>query len=1196
MQKLSLVSRVSTKALILILAFQISGISQLAFIPSPLRTKSALAQSLDEGAEFNHLGDDDLSSKKKFTAIANGIESSSLESVPPKAYNHYLIGQQYYRRYEPRTDSKGNNVDVAVEEINFSKPTSKIPSVSVVNYSRELRIVYDRENNELRIEKFLFDQKLKRLRVTDAHVIKNVSVTTLTDDLAIDQEALIDLNAVQGDRNRVWKLAAPSVALFSTPEGVRSLLWIQLAELAFKADIPAPVVVPSMPGVSIRKMELITPAKTPSNSGEKKYAGDLRVWTEPTENSQKLAQIPTIINRKEILLQMATMQFHLLLQLQGANPKLELLSEISVALKEISNQANTWDQFQSKIFDIKSESLDVVALRNMAKHTDLEKLLSLSKPNGRLDKLANSSRMELKDEEWASQYRTILESNATGDSGKSWREILVNQMDAPSEEVKQHHKQAEEKLHKTSEGFIAKSNALIREFATRENILMLGGVILYDGLHIATDGASAAWTVSAISNLLGWTLEVPGLGKLASEFAKAGPFMQEAWSATRLSLGIGAALALRPLSIFLIKKYSDRRGDNWNSVKAYFSYGARLLARVNYPIQKLLLEKVFQQKTLYEALEKGQSPFTTGAAWNWPWASKRTIAAKQARIDQKVEQESIKNARSLLIAAILVSRKAAIDPATLLQALTASQGEGVEQYINSLISPEADVNWMAMTAKIYQDLSNLSDRGVGPLNSESIGDYYRLLNDVALEISKETSDKAILDNTKSGRIFTRAGRRAIQKKIKARWSDVQKWTSSTMIPFVFGKQGYEMYQRFKNAEISDVSARIANVQYKEDYKVSTIVYGVADTGLIARAVSLNVPDVARLTCDSMEQNLAYGMVNGVDVETSADTSSTLTNPYPGLHKDWLAPYRVREQTVREGLKLIGKDAIDVDNPRAPNYFKVHQTYMDNYVNQAQVRIMIGVLPSFLGLAVIALSGGDQGATTAGALLTGLGAAFASFPKVAIKLLNKLGFRIDGNGFQPGYATVWPAIRTMMSSLHNGAAAHLTAIEEADELLLSSDINEVKLGAEKMLDLYEQGKTPLPQKFKVHPSKYTFNLAQDLIRYSIQSPENIPLSTKASHALEAGLNIWVGGVISTAIFLEVSRKFFNPDLPLMPQFVDGLITFGATYVGIMLVKAGWQHTVKGIKRYTAPNGWKTFKSDCGTLLESVKREIGPLKRN
>jgi hypothetical protein len=99
---------------------------------------------------------------------------------------------------------------------------------------------------------------------------------------------------------------------------------------------------------------------------------------------------------------------------------------------------------------------------------------------------------------------------------------------------------------------------------------------------------------------------------------------------------------------------------------------------------------------------------------------------------------------------------------------------------------------------------------------------------------------------------------------------------------------------------------------------------------------------------------------------------------------------------------------------------------------------------------------------------------------------------------------------------------------------------------------------------VDAGTYGIELARELYEYSLR-PQNVPAPTRISESMATTLNVGVGALVSTILYVSLSKVLFNPEAAPIELFVAAVESFAVTFVGLTLA----QPVVRNVLRVAAP---------------------------
>lgn len=1065
------------------------------------------------------------------------MENASERTPVPAARDPHLITRQVHRIYEPATDFSGKSVDRVVQEYSLSQIETNNPIVGVADFKREIRFVYDSKARELQIVRSVFDKKLERYRITDAHVITDVQV----------------LSNIESDANMV---------LFSTPEGVRALLMKQVRDNVFKAPVGAPIVLPPAPGVEqITKLEFMTRASAPRATGtERVRGGDLFVTIEGFES--KGEPQTQLIDRGEILINLRGQMLNSMILMFLMNPEPEFADAIKKIIAENQVDLEKLEAAKARMIeDARFADLVKHAWRNLGQNTKFENMSALFEKNAtgldQFETLAQAPRDiwsadPSKEGEWMKDHKTIMagienDKKAGGDT-RSWNEILVDAAkgrEGNAAEIKEAAKTEATILNRMTK----RIETVFHKIVTPKRLKIAAAVLAGYALNRALDGAPAEWLTSVGSNLLQWSTDVPGLKIVTKPIAGSLNFFENNWATARWVMGMGIICAFYPLSLYAAKLAALKNHRHMSTILAFFSFGARGYARANYPLQKLLIWDRFRQKNLYKVMDQGVSPFAVGAAWNSPFASETTIKENAKKIDTALNNAAHRKELALTIAAATVAaaetmRGNQLDVATLMMAAE----KNLAGVVDITRTPTGTARWNELTQVAYQALVKMGDGSLGPIDAKEMVKYHKALKKVAKELILQS------------RAETEFGARLLlETKRLARRSKMV--MSKKVIPYLFfGKQGYDIYRKYKDVQVDKKTAEIAAAGYREDYIASAIMYGAADARKFA-----DIPVMGHgspeIVANQLSQVFIYGVQGAIDPLSAAEGTG-LENPYRPLADALFAEESVREQKVTEALKIIVDKTLD---PQSKSFAENHAQYMVNTIEGFQVRFMADYLTRIMGVYLTKRAAGESIALDA--LVGGSAAQSAFF------LLRKISLSPSAIG----YAVVWPYIHLAMRFLKDSAEKNHMALDFSRYFLDAGiRFNDAKLyqeGVKLIKGLYEQGNAAVPGFWRKHdiklpahldvePEKYTGEMAKELMEFTIK---NVPVATKSNGKVATFLNAGFGAVLSTVLFADVSGLVYSKGFEAGPALVATIGWFAGSYVTLKALAP----TLKALAAKTRP---------------------------
>lgn len=1048
-------------------------------------------------------------------AIENAPSAEEAARIAPLPKDIGKLAGQKHRIYRTEGTTDADRRFVLDREIPLDQITADNPEVHMIDPAKELRIVYNPAAKELEVQRYTKINGVDTL--TDGHMFPNIEITTQPG------------NHILQDANSI---------MFATTEGVRAILGIDLSQYVFKASMPSSLLIETPVGRTISKIEYVNPGSTPRHAVNTNEILDADLGLTLNGDEDKLH----IISRRELITRLGLWKTVQLYMLSLANPDIDNAHVVAKALSQNVEEVGAFISARDNLLE-RGEGSDLMnaALANMARNTDFVSQSSLisrsASGSNSFETLAQSPRHVFgATGEWIQNFSQIesrrLADVAAGQSPKPWKEYLIDSIRNPDPEVSEALAEAAEKQ---PEIVLSKTKNIIntvKKLATPKRMLLLAAFFAFDIANIQTQGAPVRLAMSALTNMFSWAMEVPGIGKLISQFESLPGYLQEPWALSRLAVATAAVLALRPLSMIAAQRYARTQGNDWSQKKAFFTYGLRLYSRVVYPVQKLFWEKIARQHQLYAALKAGLSPLNS-AAWVNPFSGNSNDSSSD-RLESAVQEEAVRKSRAMILAAAIVSEKSRsegnpIDPTTLMLLLKAPQGEAAQTLLSALGTATGESMWMDVTNQTISALAKLTDGGAGEIDEQSMQEYHTIFSRIAHELRSQSE---LAQGSRIGH-----ARVVLQQFVRSRYLEFKRMTSKNIIPFMFfGLPQFRIYETYSNAEVDDSTADIAEHQYRDDYDFSTLFYAGADAATFGAMTTGNVAASAEILANQSEQVFIYGVQLGYDVLTTG-TLNPLSNPYAPVTDEMNSELRVRQQTFLEAARELGSAMLD---PNTPSTLATHRQYMVNTLTGFQVRMAAGTLARGAGLAAIGIASGAIGLET-------LSRVVSAIPLQATALLAKIGITTDG----PGYAVGWAYISHSMRVLKNSVVVNDEALRLAHYLidagLRTNSAERLRTGVATMLGLYQTHNTPLPEQFTaVAAEEYSAELAKELYEYSLS---HVPAPTQYSASMAKFLNVGLGALVSTILYVSLSKTLFDPNAAPIALFTGAVTSFALTFVGL-----------------------------------------------
>jgi len=1068
------------------------------------------------------------------------LEASGGEMLPVQI-DPNLLSHQFRRTYKPSPDG---TMDVMVDESSLSVIDIQRAPVQILDLSKEIQFGWDPSESELTIIRSIYDSRLKRRRVTDEHVFKQISITT---NIAADGE----------------------LAIFATREGVRALPIYQFKDSLFVAPIIAPIVMPAPPpedDTTIAKLEFLTPESAPRPlNTDRIESGDIVATITPRIQQDNVVNHNHWISRRDVIMALRMQMLVTLAQLQVIHPELDGVQPVLKVLRENVEDLEVYLAEQQKLLG-SAEQNDLVrhALRNLGLHVDLKKLARQFTQNAAgQDYFTSHSEIPRHtfsadpsmNGEWIKQYRRIIETRDSKPSIKdeeklNWRQILIDSM---VQRTDAEMKSMADKERGILSRYFSRIASAYKTYATPIRMTALSAALV-GGTNYVYEGVPIAWMLSTISHISQWSTQLPVVGAITGPVVEGASYFTDRWAFSRWATGTAIVLSFYPISL-LLGKVATIRNAGWSASRGFFNYGIRAYAYINYPIQKLFWNAM-RQPNIYKALDAGVNPLTHPRAFNSPLASKELIRAKADTLSKVAESESVLRSRSLLVAAAIVSegqtqKGQSIDIATLLMG---GEGEQVSTFLDIAQNMPASTRWRELTLMAYQELEKIENSDLSRLDEATIAQYIVSYHEIAQRFQARYPENPGLHHR-------------IQNSLIGLRDASCKMMSQNILPFVlFGKQGYDVFRQFRRASVDQTTAEIADSHYKLDYLASGAWYAGA-----APAKFGDIPvmgdDAAQVLANQSSQVFIYGVQGAVDPLTAAPETRA-ANEYAPLTHELYGPQRVSHQTFWQGLgsMMTESDA---------GYTSNHAKYMVNVLKGLQVRMAADWITRSVGLYL------KLQAT--GAFIS-LGATLFDASQLSLFfLLNKVSFQVGAIG----YASVWPYIQLAMRRMKDEVALNLAALQKADYLVDAGirldDREMLERGVETLKELFIKGKLELPLQYRAPTDEYTKELAAALQAHSLDVN---PVPTKDSASMNLALNIGIGSLISTVLFDSLSEMAYDTSVDPSTKLLKTAATFSASFVALKTAGPVIRKTKKVVAQAVKAIGETQFGQLCKLAYKAL----------
>lgn len=312
----------------------------------------------------------------------------------------------------------------------------------------------------------------------------------------------------------------------------------------------------------------------------------------------------------------------------------------------------------------------------------------------------------------------------------------------------------------------------------------------------------------------------------------------------------------------------------------------------------------------------------------------------------------------------------------------------------------------------------------------------------------------------------------------------------------------------------------------------------------------------------------------------------------------------QELSTGQVIGGILKDQVNPDSKRGA--FDTQAKKMQAAIQGFQMRFLLGIVPralAFAGIATISvLTAAAIDPATRQALQEGLqptidwvmgqgisnpDAAFhwaqgihsiqATPFKQANVLLNKMAILIPSLAI--GYAVCWGPAMYLMNVNKDIAAANRAKLGEIDakveEGLRLSEMPLLNEGFVELLKLYRSSPRAygrIPTELRNKAEAAYAQIISDKLAIDTESIREFfeyrkthpPIPTVHSEKF----NFWVnfgGAVVSTLLFVNLSRNMYNPNLEILPQLRNAAISFAATWTGVLALNKISRGTLRLIRQ-------------------------------
>lgn len=1102
-------------------------------------------------------------------------------TIPAPIDRHRVTGQ-VVRKYKFVQGADGKVVSVLDREIDLNHLDITAPNVNVVNARDEVYVVYNPRSRELQLNHFGFHESDKNRRyplLQDSHVIPNVE---LTSNILTDPNCVRFATTKAGVETILWAdiakkaFTAPISVLETIPNPSEKGAQVTKLESLNRGVEPRPLFPPSAVG------DANTP---PLETAQEDGSLILTVDREEGPDADVLIPRDEVLSRTSDELLLATAEAIL------ANPDVDSLDTLMPVLHARRARLMDLVNTQMEVLDTPGNTLVDHALRNLSQRTDwpaVSEILKLDENgNDAFEKLrkdpADTFSVDPSDDgAWQADYDLIQEEQAAKPN-LTWKEAYTQakQRDLPKkpekvgltqrlirgtksllglsskkteraprwDEVVETQLRTDgavfaEKTRKEASAAVGEdhqlASALYDKVVTPTRSKWLAAIMAGVGLHWITNGAATRTVLSAFTHFIQWSADVPVLRLFTESMAKALPFFDQEYAAVRTAAGLAIIIGLYPLTVFCVKKIARWSGKDWDGMTALFNYAMqKLYAGLNYPLQKKLIwDLLLKQENLYNSLKAGVNPSNLPLLITRPWVSNKTLKEAQKvdpdidketlrqealdrnakRVNEHVDKEALRKSRALLIAACVVARRTQTDVASLLMA---AHGKKLSSFLEMLGDTKESFRWSDIFHMVYRGLKKLSDEDINEeIDTDELRRYHHVFSEVAKRFEQSYT--------------TKSWGASLQRGMARLWRTSTRMMSRNVLPYIlYGTQGLEVYEKFRNAEMDPESIRICREKTIPDYIFSASIYALQSPDGFGQVPTLGTPGGPRVFFDQVQQ-IGLGAIVGPDTLTTWK-AGTLANPNRPLSDDVFSIYRKQEQGFWEAGLAIARERVNPSN-KSTNFFATYARYMENIVTGFQVRLALGAICRILGMGLNSALDGKW-AEVPHALHRGP-------VREGMMLLRKNAFGYEGGQVLVGYTTIWPGVNVVNRDMSNFGTRKLDWLQTADYLIDSGvalgEAPRYQGGVAMLLALHDE--ESLEDRFKIPPQDYTAELATELQRFSLLKN---PVGTLPNNKMGtlAGL---VGSFYSGGIFVAVNQALYDPTVGVFAQLPKALLFFGTTW--------------------------------------------------
>jgi len=551
-----------------------------------------------------------------------------------------------------------------------------------------------------------------------------------------------------------------------------------------------------------------------------------------------------------------------------------------------------------------------------------------------------------------------------------------------------------------------------------------------------------------------------------------------------------------------------------------------------------------------------------------------------------------------------------LDPASLIAMMNADSTGKLSTLIDQVSKGETSVELQRIAKAVSAGLSRLKDEGAGDLSSKDQALVYGYLR-VAKNTFDKVKGEYQLKQSEGGKLFVSSVQK--MSDFMHHWA-VDFPFNTVLNFALFYKDGYSTYKLFKDFEIDDRNAATANTMMTVDYNFSAVLFGFADAPGFGGVFRMDPVSMFRIPAEQVEQTGIWTVVGGVDAVVTNPSTASLTNISVPLSSILLATDKPMLEHAKTGIwrehwtyddaalesygygqelsgaQVVGgilKDQVNPDSKRGA--FDTQGKKMQAAIQGFQMRFLLGIVPralAFAGIAAISvltaaaispetrqalqeslqptidwvMGQGISNPDSAFHWAQGIHSIQGTPFKQANVLLNKMAVLIPSLAI--GYAVCWGPAMYLMNVNKDIAAANRAKMGEIDakieEGLRLAETPLLNEGFIELVDLYRAnprayGRIPSKLRAQVETAYSRIKMGkgdEETVRVLFEYRKtNPPIATVHSEKF----NFWVnfgGAVLSTLLFVNLSRNMYNPNLEILPQLTNAAVSFAATWTGVL----------------------------------------------